>query len=247
MENGLLDTFTCTTEVGVLRAIFLGVPEGGCVSLGLGSLAVALLLFAVAVTGLQWVARRLIYGSPDSFRATRRSRSDPEHAREGQSPPRRARRALGPRRGSFRRLPHLFRPGLAPQLPDQFQFGLEVDVMRQLDVFEKPVAWMLSAWESTNSSSCAGAPALSSPSSSQRSARSTSAHRDRLALGLAEDQPVAAGELRRFGLRAGELVDRLAFGQRDLADLDREPSSGISISTGTRPMRSSPTKAWVRP
>jgi hypothetical protein len=66
MENGLLDTFTCTTEVGVLRAIFLGVPEGGCVSLGLGSLALALLLFAVAVTGLQWVARRLIYGSPEA-------------------------------------------------------------------------------------------------------------------------------------------------------------------------------------
>ena len=66
MENGLLDTLTCTSEVGLLRAVILGVPEGGCVSLGLGSLAVALLAFALAVTGLQWVARRLIFGSPEA-------------------------------------------------------------------------------------------------------------------------------------------------------------------------------------
>jgi hypothetical protein len=66
MENGFLGTLSCTTEVGLLRAIFLGVPEGGCVALGFGSLAVALLVFAATVTGLQWVARRLIFGSPDT-------------------------------------------------------------------------------------------------------------------------------------------------------------------------------------
>ena len=64
MEPAILGTLTCTTEVGILRAIFLGVPEGGCVGLGLGSLVTALVVFAVAVSGLQWVVRRLIFGPP---------------------------------------------------------------------------------------------------------------------------------------------------------------------------------------
>jgi hypothetical protein len=70
MENGILDSLTCTTEVSLLHAIFLGVPEGGCVSLGLGSLAVALLVFAFAVSGLQWIARRLIFGLPDAVQTS---------------------------------------------------------------------------------------------------------------------------------------------------------------------------------
>src|SRR3546814_15846487 len=39
---------------------------------------------------------------------------------------------------------------------------------------------------------------------------------------MAEGQAVAAGELRRLRLRALELIDHLALGHGDLADLDRE-------------------------
>src|SRR3546814_8679357 len=47
-------------------------------------------------------------------------------------------------------------------------------------------------------------------------------HRHRLALGITEGEAVAAGEFRRFGLRAAELVDHLAFGDGDFADVDGE-------------------------
>ena len=47
-------------------------------------------------------------------------------------------------------------------------------------------------------------------------------HRHRLALELAEHQPVAAGELRRRAVRADELVHHLAFGDIDGADGDLE-------------------------
>ena len=47
-------------------------------------------------------------------------------------------------------------------------------------------------------------------------------HRHRLALAMAEDEAVAAGELRWHLFRALELVDHLAFGQGDVAEIDRE-------------------------
>ena len=47
-------------------------------------------------------------------------------------------------------------------------------------------------------------------------------HRHGLALALAERQPIAAREARRFRGRALELVDHLAFGQRDRAERHRE-------------------------
>ena len=52
------------------------------------------------------------------------------------------------------------------------------------------------------------------------------AHGDGLALGLAHHKAVAPGEPRRLGARALELVHRLALGQLDLADLDRETALG---------------------
>jgi hypothetical protein len=66
METGILTSLTCETSVGLLRAIFLGVPDGGCVELGFGSLALALVVFALAVSGLQWIVRRLLFGAPDA-------------------------------------------------------------------------------------------------------------------------------------------------------------------------------------
>lgn len=66
MENGILGTLTCKTDVSLLHAVFLGVPEGACVSLGIGSVAGGLVVFALAVTVLQWVVRRVIFGPPDA-------------------------------------------------------------------------------------------------------------------------------------------------------------------------------------
>ena len=43
-------------------------------------------------------------------------------------------------------------------------------------------------------------------------------HRHGLALALPEGEAIAAGEARRFGRRALELVDHLAFGHRDRAE-----------------------------
>jgi hypothetical protein len=72
-------------------------------------------------------------------------------------------------------------------------------------------------------------------------------HGNRLALGLAEDQPIAARELGRLGLRPGELVHGLAFGQHDLAHLDGKPELGdVHLDRhGADP--SSPTNGWLRP
>jgi hypothetical protein len=51
-------------------------------------------------------------------------------------------------------------------------------------------------------------------------------HRHRLAFALAEDQAIAAGELRRRLGRALELVDHLAFGHLDGAERDGKAELG---------------------
>ncbi len=66
-------------------------------------------------------------------------------------------------------------------------------------------------------------------------------HRHRLALGVAEHQAVAAGELRRRGLRALELVDHLAFGQRRARRCRwRSRVPAARSPSPTSPMRISP-------
>jgi hypothetical protein len=62
---------------------------------------------------------------------------------------------------------------------------------------------------------------------------------------VAEGQTVAAGELRRRGLAARELVDHLAFGELDLADGQREVEFLGASTTSTVPKRISPTKGWL--
>ena len=73
----------------------------------------------------------------------------------------------------------------------------------------------------TNSSSCAGA-TMSSPNSRGAQRPVAQRHRHRLALALAEDQAVAAGELRRRLGRALELVDHLALGDVDARRATRQ-------------------------
>ena len=66
---------------------------------------------------------------------------------------------------------------------------------------------------------------------------------------MAEDQAVAAGELRRLRSWSRlELVDHLAFGEViSPISTPAKPSSGPTvISTATAPMRISPAKGWLR-
>ncbi len=72
--------------------------------------------------------------------------------------------------------------------------------MRQLDMFEKPCRLDVVAVIQHEFLVLRRGAELSSPSSRQRSARSTSAIAIALRSRLAEDQAVAAGELRRLGL-----------------------------------------------
>ena len=58
----------------------------------------------------------------------------------------------------------------------------------------------------------------SSPNSSARKRAIDQRHRHRLALALAEGEAIAARETRRRAVAAGELVDHLAFGERNVAE-----------------------------
>jgi hypothetical protein len=82
----------------------------------------------------------------------------------------------------------------------------------------------LSECDITNSSSWAGA-ITSSPSSRGAQGAVDQRHRHGLALTLPESETIAARKTRRFGGRALELVDHLAFGHRDRAE--RHGKSGI--------------------
>ena len=72
-------------------------------------------------------------------------------------------------------------------------------------------------------------------------------HGDRLALRLAKDQPVASGELRRLGFRAGELVDGFAFRQGHFPDLDRKTQFGDLHLNGNRSDPQLTHKSMVAP
>jgi hypothetical protein len=127
------------------------------------------------------------------------------------------------------------------------QLGLEIDVVRQLDVLDEAGRLDVVAVHQDEFLVLRGAPVLSSPSSCPAQRAVDQAHRDGLAFGLAEDQAIAAGELRRLGAAALELVHRLAFGQLDLADLDGEAQLGDVDLDRDGADAISPTKAWVRP
>jgi hypothetical protein len=60
VETDFLGRVTCETTASAFRAIVRGVPEGGCIEIGFGSILIPLLIFAAAVMVLQWIARRLV-------------------------------------------------------------------------------------------------------------------------------------------------------------------------------------------
>lgn len=60
MESGFPGSMACETRVSVFGAIVEGVPEGGCVEIGYGTILIGLAIFAAAVMALQWMVRRLV-------------------------------------------------------------------------------------------------------------------------------------------------------------------------------------------
>ena len=135
---------------------------------------------------------------------------------------------------------------LGAHAADQVELGLEVDIVRQLQMLDEAGRLdIVGVRDDEFLVLRGGGDVLAELARAQRPVAER--HRHRLALGLAEHQPVAAGELRRRLGRALELVDHLAFGDADAAE--RAPgnrSSGTSSSTSTSPMRISPTKGWLR-
>ena len=110
---------------------------------------------------------------------------------------------------------------LGAQPAQQVQLGLEIDVVRQLQVLHEAGGLdIVGVGQHEFLVLGRRRDRLAQLPRPQRAVDQRHGHR--LALGLAEDEAVAAGEVRRRGRRAGELVDHLAFGERDLADLDRE-------------------------
>src|SRR6056297_117232 len=89
------------------------------------------------------------------------------------------------------------RPG--PQPPHQLQFALEIDVMRQLDMLQEPRRLDVVAMHQDEFLVLRGRALilLAQLLPAQRAIHQR--HGDGLALGLAKDQSIATGELRRLG------------------------------------------------
>jgi hypothetical protein len=60
MDTDFFGGMTCETRVSVFRAMVEGVPEGGCIEIGYGTIFLAIVIFAVEVMVLQWIVRRLL-------------------------------------------------------------------------------------------------------------------------------------------------------------------------------------------
>src|SRR5262249_42714949 len=98
---------------------------------------------------------------------------------------------------------------------------LEVDIMRQLQMLDKAGRLHIVRMRQNELLILRGREhLLAELAGAQRAVDQR--HRHGLALALPESQAIAAGEARRFRGRGLELVDHLAFGQRDLAKRHRE-------------------------
>src|SRR5260221_302351 len=111
------------------------------------------------------------------------------------------------------------------QAPDQVQFGLEIDVMRQLQMLRKAgrldvIRMVKDEFLVLRRCRYFLAEFIGAQGAVDQ------CHRHRLALALAKGEAIAAGELRRHRRRTLELVHHLAFGDGDLADDDRETALG---------------------
>jgi hypothetical protein len=127
----------------------------------------------------------------------------------------------------------------------QVELGLEVDVMRQFQVLDEAGRLHIVGMRQHEFLVLGRRDdVLAELACPQRPVAQR--HRHRLALGLAEHEAVAAGELRRHLGRSLELVDHLALGHLDPPIVDREAEFRHIISTSTSPMRISPAKGWLR-
>ncbi len=110
---------------------------------------------------------------------------------------------------------------IGTQAPHQAELGLEVDVVRQLQVLDE--AGRLQIVGMREHELLVLRRRLDLLAELARPQRAVDQrHGDRLALAVAEGEPVAAGEPRRLARRALELVDRLALGDGDAAERHRE-------------------------
>ena len=114
---------------------------------------------------------------------------------------------------------------LRPHPPDQVELGLEVDIVRQLQMLDEAGGLHIVGMRDHEFLVLRRrGDVLAQFAGAQRAVAQR--HRHRLALGLPEHQAIAAGELRRrFGI-ALELVDHLAFGDADAAERDRKAEFG---------------------
>src|SRR5258708_11590484 len=111
------------------------------------------------------------------------------------------------------------------QAPDQVQFGLKIDVMRQLQMLRKAgrldiVGVVEDEFLVLRRCRYFLAEFIGAQGAVDQ------CHRHRLALALAKGEAIAPGEFRRHRRRTLELVHHLAFGDGDLADDDRETELG---------------------
>ena len=99
----------------------------------------------------------------------------------------------------------------------EVEFGLEVDIVRQLQMLDEAGRLdIVGVRDDEFLVLRGGDDILAEFGGAQRAVAERHGHR--LALALAEDQAIAAGELRRRLGRALELVDHLAFGDADAAE-----------------------------
>ncbi len=107
------------------------------------------------------------------------------------------------------------------QSAQEDEFGLEIDVVRELQVFDEAGRLnVVGVGEDEFLILGGGEAVFAEFVGAQRPV--DEGHRHRLALGLAEDEAVTASELGRCLGGAFELRDHLAFGQLDRADGDGE-------------------------
>jgi hypothetical protein len=69
MEISFFGSLACEAEVSLLQAILGGVPEGACIGVGAGTVAVVSLLLVIESLVVLWIVRRARAGRTDAAAA----------------------------------------------------------------------------------------------------------------------------------------------------------------------------------